>query len=112
MNDRNFSRLSKLLDSTDGKISFGGSSDASERFMGLTVVTDVGPGDSLMSEELFGPILPIITVESVEEAIKSVFFFCCCCLVSVSHLIFIQVSHEEVQNLKISLTFDFTQKCQ
>ena len=70
INDRNFARLSRLLDATDGKIAFGGSSDAKERFMGLTVVTDVKEGDSLMSEELFGPILPIVTVDSVEEAIK------------------------------------------
>jgi len=32
-------------------------------------VADVSPDDSLMREELFGPILPVVTVNSVDEAI-------------------------------------------
>lgn len=37
-----------------------------------TVVVDVGEDDALMQEEIFGPILPIIAVDSMEEAIEFV----------------------------------------
>ncbi len=70
VNERNFDRLSRLLADTRGKVSFGGASNASERFLDLTVVTNVGEDDSLMTEELFGPILPIVNAETLDDAIK------------------------------------------
>ena len=48
---------------------FGGEVDASERFIDLAVVADVDRDDSVMKEESFGPILPIVTVDNVEEAV-------------------------------------------
>ena len=35
-----------------------------------TLITDVTPGDPTMEEEIFGPILPIIAINNVEEAIE------------------------------------------
>ena len=69
VNDNNFKRLLKLLDSTKGKVVSGGKSDPSDKYIEPTLVSDVSPDDPLMEEELFGPILPIVPVNSVNEAI-------------------------------------------
>ncbi|XP_061924403.1 aldehyde dehydrogenase, dimeric NADP-preferring-like isoform X2 [Entelurus aequoreus] len=48
----------------------GGQTDASERYIAPTVLKDVPPHSRLMQEEIFGPLLPIVTVSGVEEAIS------------------------------------------
>ncbi|KAJ5638197.1 Aldehyde dehydrogenase NAD(P)-dependent [Penicillium lividum] len=63
INERNFDRLDRLLNSTSGQIVYGGQRDRSTRFFAPTIVTGVKPGDSLLSEELFGPILPIMEAD-------------------------------------------------
>lgn len=63
VNDRNFDRLDNLLQQTSGKIVYGGQRDRQTRYFAPTIVTGVKPGDSLLSEELFGPILPIIDAD-------------------------------------------------
>lgn len=68
VNEKNFDRLSGLLDDTKGTISCGGKRDRAQKFIEPTVVKDVKMQDSLMSEELFGPILPVITA-TVDEAL-------------------------------------------
>src|SRR3954453_6141446 len=65
-----FDRLVKLLDS--GTISHGGQHDRNDRFIAPTVLTNVSPDSPAMQEEIFGPILPILEVESVQEAIQFV----------------------------------------
>lgn len=69
VNDRNFDRLDRLLKSTQGKIVYGGQRDKATRYFAPTVVVDVKPGDSLLSEELFGPILPIVDM-TYDQAIQ------------------------------------------
>ncbi|KAI0048149.1 NAD-aldehyde dehydrogenase [Auriscalpium vulgare] len=66
------SRLKGLIDGTKGTIVYGGTSNIEERFVEPTIVKGVDFNDSLMSEEIFGPVLPIIAVENVDEAIKLV----------------------------------------
>lgn len=68
VNDRNFNRLDKLLESSNGKVVYGGDRDPSNRFFGPTIVEDVDTSDSLLTEELFGPILPILEA-TLDEAI-------------------------------------------
>lgn len=63
-------RLKKLIEETQGTIVFGGEVDVSQKYVAPTLVRDVPENDSLMSEELFGPVLPIIPVEDVDEAIE------------------------------------------
>ena len=70
VSDRHQARLQNLLDTTKGKVVIGGKTAAKDRFMAPTVVTEVGLDDPLMKEEIFGPILPIVTVNSAEEAVK------------------------------------------
>ena len=50
----------------------GGDTDASERYIAPTIVANVAKDDKLMEEEIFGPLLPILTVNSVDEAIQFV----------------------------------------
>ncbi|KZT73583.1 aldehyde dehydrogenase [Daedalea quercina L-15889] len=69
VSDAHVQRLGRLLDETHGTIAFGGQVDAARKFIVPTVVKDVKTDDALMSEEIFGPILPVVPVEGVEEAI-------------------------------------------
>lgn len=70
VNRRHHERLSGLLKATKGKIEIGGSIDEENIYIEPTVVSNVLNSDSLMSEEIFGPILPIVPTESLEEAIE------------------------------------------
>ncbi|RDB27993.1 Aldehyde dehydrogenase, dimeric NADP-preferring [Hypsizygus marmoreus] len=64
-----FRRIKGLLDGTKGEVVFGGETDEADKFIAPTAVRDVKADDSLMSEEIFGPLLPIVPVEDVDEAI-------------------------------------------
>jgi aldehyde dehydrogenase (NAD+) len=70
VNQRQFDRLTGYLAKTKGKIALGGNSDASGLRLEPTVVVDPDPDEPLMSNEIFGPILPVITVQSLDEAIR------------------------------------------
>ncbi|MGD7789548.1 aldehyde dehydrogenase family protein [Propionibacteriaceae bacterium Y1700] len=48
----------------------GGQHEVSERYVAPTVVTEVDPEGPLMAEEIFGPILPVIAVQDVDEAVN------------------------------------------
>lgn len=65
INEQNFDRLDKLLSSTDGEIFYGGQRDRSIKSIQPTIVTEVSLTDSLLSEEIFGPICPIIKADYV-----------------------------------------------
>lgn len=66
-----FSNLRRLLGlMKSGRVAVGGKYDASERFIEPTILVDVKDTDPIMEEEIFGPILPIFTVESAYDAIK------------------------------------------
>jgi aldehyde dehydrogenase (NAD+) len=70
INTRNFDRLKKMLDdsvSQGAKVEIGGATDASELFIAPTVLTNVKPDAPVMAEEIFGPILPILTYRKLEE---------------------------------------------
>ncbi|MEU7426047.1 aldehyde dehydrogenase family protein [Streptomyces sp. NPDC040750] len=67
VNERHFDRLSGLLGS--GRVVVGGGSDRTERYIAPTVLADVAPDAPVMREEIFGPILPIVTVAGLDEAI-------------------------------------------
>ncbi|KAI9569887.1 NAD-dependent aldehyde dehydrogenase [Boletus coccyginus] len=70
INKMHFNRIKGLLDRTSGTIVFGGQTDESRLFIAPTVVKGVKGDDSLMSEELFGPVLPVIAVKDLDEAIE------------------------------------------
>ncbi|KFQ28856.1 Aldehyde dehydrogenase family 3 member B1, partial [Mesitornis unicolor] len=65
--DKQFQRVQALLHS--GRVVIGGQTDEKERYIAPTVLADVLPSDPVMQEEIFGPILPVMTVASMDEAI-------------------------------------------
>lgn len=67
INQRHFQRLRDLLGS--GHIAIGGQHDEQRCRIEPTVLTDVAPESAIMQEEIFGPILPIIDVDSLDRAI-------------------------------------------
>ncbi|SRX92704.1 aldehyde dehydrogenase [Mycobacterium leprae TN] [Mycobacterium shimoidei] len=69
VNKRQFDRLTSYLADTKGTIALGGASDAATLRLQPTVVVDPDPDDALMRNEIFGPILPVISVQSVDDAI-------------------------------------------
>jgi aldehyde dehydrogenase (NAD+) len=72
VNQRQFDRLTGYLATTKGTIALGGNSDASTLRLEPTVVVDPDPDEPLMSNEIFGPILPVISVQSLDDAIRFV----------------------------------------
>ncbi|KAF2249892.1 aldehyde dehydrogenase [Trematosphaeria pertusa] len=70
VNLRQFQRLKKMLDESSGKIVLGGTMDESDLFIEPTVVEVKSMDDSLIKEESFGPLLPILPVADLDEAIR------------------------------------------
>jgi aldehyde dehydrogenase (NAD+) len=62
--------LSKLLETTQGDIIIGGKASSGKNKIEVTVVDNVLQDDVLLQSEIFGPILPILTIESKEEIAK------------------------------------------
>ncbi|KPJ78310.1 MAG: aldehyde dehydrogenase [Deltaproteobacteria bacterium SG8_13] len=67
---RHFDRLAGLLGS--GRIVFGGKTDRQQCYFDPTVLDEVGWEDPIMQEEIFGPILPILTYDDLGEAVARV----------------------------------------
>ena len=72
VNQRHFDRLTASLAATKGTVAIGGGSDASTLSIQPTVVVDPDPAEPLMTDEIFGPILPVMTVQSLDDAINFV----------------------------------------
>lgn len=70
INQKQFFRLTKLLQA--GEIVIGGETDVAERYIAPTVIENVSLEDAIMQEEIFGPILPVIAYDSLQEAIAIV----------------------------------------
>jgi aldehyde dehydrogenase (NAD+) len=70
VNQRAFERLEKLMN--HGEIKFGGQTEASEKYIAPTIIDDVKADFPIMQEEIFGPILPVLTFDKIEEAIDYV----------------------------------------
>ncbi len=65
-------RLAALLADHGGTTVVGGEVDEGARYVAPTVVVDPDPDSALMTEEIFGPILPLVTVDGVDEAVAFV----------------------------------------
>ena len=72
INQRQFDRITGYLSETQGEIALGGGSDAPSLKIQPTVVLDPDPAEPLMENEIFGPVLPVITVQNLDEAINFV----------------------------------------
>ena len=72
VNERHFNRLTNALSSTRGTVAIGGGTDAAGLTIEPTVVVDPDPGEPLMTDEIFGPVLPVLTVDNLDAAITFV----------------------------------------
>jgi aldehyde dehydrogenase (NAD+) len=70
VNAAHFDRLSGLL--TGQSVVHGGRRDRDSRYFETTLVSEAEPDSALMQEEIFGPILPILSVDHIEAAIQFV----------------------------------------
>ncbi len=70
INDSHFERIVSLI--SDGAVYFGGQYNRTTRFIAPTLLKDVSLDSRLMREEIFGPLLPIITYNKVDDLLKIV----------------------------------------
>lgn len=64
---RHLTRLRNLVDAD--KVAIGGEVDEEDRYLAPTVLTDVTMDDPVMADEIFGPVLPVIKIDSFDEAL-------------------------------------------
>jgi len=69
VNEKHFNRLSELLNIHKPEISFGGQTDADENYIAPTILDGITINSKIMDDEIFGPLLPIITYDDFNEAI-------------------------------------------
>lgn len=67
INTKNFQRLEKLID--EGKVIYGNRKNPGTNYLSPTVLDNVSWDDNVMQEEIFGPVLPILSYENFEEIV-------------------------------------------
>lgn len=67
INQKHFDRLLSLID--NNKIYVGGNHDKNQRTIEPTILDNVTIDDKIMKDEIFGPILPVLTYENIDETI-------------------------------------------
>ncbi|MFZ0141986.1 MAG: aldehyde dehydrogenase family protein [Aeromicrobium sp.] len=72
VNERQFQRLAHYLEATKGTIAVGGGVSQVDHTIEPTVILDPDPDEPAMCEEIFGPLLPVITVDGIDDAIRMV----------------------------------------
>ncbi|XP_064106525.1 aldehyde dehydrogenase, dimeric NADP-preferring-like [Macrobrachium nipponense] len=68
VSEKHVSRLEEYL--KEGKVAIGGEVNRAEKWISPTILVNVSPDSKVMTEEIFGPILPIMNVNSAYEAIR------------------------------------------
>ena len=68
--DKHFDRVAGLIDSN--KVAFGGETDPDTLKIAPTILDNITWEDKVMGEEIFGPVLPILTFASAEEVVETV----------------------------------------
>ncbi|HEY2300204.1 MAG TPA: aldehyde dehydrogenase family protein [Jatrophihabitans sp.] len=72
VHERRAGRIKELIAGAGGQVVRGGAVDAAARTAELTVIVDPDKTSDLMTEEIFGPVLPVVTVDSFDEAVATV----------------------------------------
>lgn len=70
INEKHFDRITGLIEPQ--KVTWGGKSDRGTLKIEPTVIDNVTFGDRVMQEEIFGPLMPILTFDSLDEAIRNI----------------------------------------
>jgi acyl-CoA reductase-like NAD-dependent aldehyde dehydrogenase len=69
INRRNFDRLASFISTDNGTVAAGGQTDPDQLYIAPTVLVDVPADAPIMQEEVFGPILPVLEIDSVQAVI-------------------------------------------
>jgi aldehyde dehydrogenase (NAD+) len=75
VNDQNFVRIRKLFDDAvarGAKVAVGGTLEQADRTIHPTLLTDVTPEMLIMQEEIFAPIVPVMTYRTIDEVIEHI----------------------------------------
>lgn len=75
INERNFQRLKGLVDdavAAGANLALGGEMNEDDKFIAPVVLTNVRPDMRIMQEEIFGPILPILTYNTLQDTIRQI----------------------------------------
>ena len=70
VNEQAMERLQKLMQ--QGRISYGGEIDADQKFIAPTLIEEIQPDFPIMQEEIFGPLLPVLTFDNIDRVIEYV----------------------------------------
>ena len=75
VNEQNFARIRKLFDDAvakGAKVAVGGTLEQADRTIHPTLLTDVTPDMQIMQEEIFAPIVPVVTYRNLDEVIAHI----------------------------------------
>jgi aldehyde dehydrogenase (NAD+) len=75
VDDAQFTRINRLLErsvASGVRVVEGGTVDATSRYIAPTVLADVKPESPIMEEEIFGPVLPVLRYEQLDEAVRHI----------------------------------------
>ena len=72
VNNRQFERLVAIIKKDKNKIVYGGLSNAETLYIEPTIISDVNWKDAVMQEEIFGPIMPVLVYEDLEDVIETI----------------------------------------
>jgi aldehyde dehydrogenase (NAD+) len=72
VNRQHYDRLVAMIENSGGEVVLGGRWDAGTLGIEPTVIVDPGPDSPVMETEIFGPVLPVLAVDSLSEAIRFV----------------------------------------
>jgi aldehyde dehydrogenase (NAD+) len=75
VNEQNFARIKKLFDDAvakGAKVAVGGTLEQADRTIHPTLLTDVTPDMQIMQEEIFAPIVPVVTYRNIDEVIAHI----------------------------------------
>lgn len=72
VSQQQINNLASYLEAAPEKVIYGGKYDLDTRHFEATLMTDVNWDDAVMQQEIFGPILPILTYHTIDEALKEI----------------------------------------
>jgi len=70
VNKNHFQRVKRLLDTSGGKVEYGGDVNEKDLYIAPTLITNAKADSAVLTEEIFGPLLPIVPINDLDEAIQ------------------------------------------